>query len=759
MTRWGEPFREGDALATAAVVDRAQIAIVVIDRFSLLRYWNPFARELFGFVGGRDYVGLSLLDIGIHESDREHASQLARRVLRGEPWEGTFAVLKGDSTWIHVRAQAVPMRDDDGEIDGITLIAREALRSGRVEEQYGLLERIGSRLASSLEFDSTVRGVAGILVPQFADHCFIDLYERDRLVRRVSVHAEGWTPPPRSWFDVGEEVRYPERHFVTQALRRLETVVSGDHLFENSPNDRSNRVSRQVGVTSAIAAPLRARGEVLGVLTLALSGLSPRQKSTYGGFDRDLVGAIASRVALAIDNARLFEEERSTALAFQNSLLPSDFPPQDGLTIASRYLPAGPTQAHGHGIQTQVGGDFYDVIPLSAGRVGLVIGDVEGRGPHAAAVMGQLRAALRAFAQADREPADILRELDEWVRRLGRPDGDGGTLIPSVSCLYMVYDAWSRELSYANAGHAAPLLITSDSAQALELEVHDRMLGTRVKGGAGEDVVYHQAELRLPTGATLLLYTDGLVDRTPIGGGRDPERAFDRLTERVSEVADKDVVQIAEAAVHSVPGELDDDTALLVVRTDSDELALREGWFPSEASTVGEARHLAANTFKEWGMDRDQAELACLLVSEIVTNVVIHATPHPVHREFTDTGVRDSETPFDGTPSFDEFDEDWSDLLDEVAEADEADAEDDDKEFLLRLRKGASRVWVEVFDHDLRLPRIRSAAADDEGGRGLYLVEQLATRWGSRPTPDGKAVWFEMPMLPQGEGEDGEPFA
>ncbi|WP_159943527.1 MULTISPECIES: SpoIIE family protein phosphatase [unclassified Nocardiopsis] len=755
MTRWGEPFRESDALATAAVVDQAQIAIVVIDRFSLLRYWNPFARELFGFVDGRDYVGLSLLDIGIHESDREHASQLARRVLRGEPWEGTFAILRGDSTWIHVRAQAVPMRGDSGEIDGIILIAREALRSGRVEEQYGLLERIGSRLSSSLEFDSTVRGVAGILVPQFADHCFIDLYDHDRLVRQVSMHAEGWTPPPRTWYDVGDEVRYPERHFVTQALRRMEAVISNEYVFESSPSSRSDFVSRQVGITSAIAAPLRARGEVLGVLTLALSGLSPRQKNTYGGFDRDLVGAIASRVALAIDNARLYEEERSTAIAFQRSLLPSSFPPLDGLTLAHRYLPATPLHAHGHGLQTQAGGDFYDAIPLSAGRVGLVIGDVEGRGPHAAAVMGQLRAALRAFAQADREPADILRELDEWVRQLGQDDGNGGTWIPSVSCLYMVYDAWSRELSYANAGHAPPLLVTSDSVEKLDLEVTDRMLGVRAKGGSGEDVVYHQADLTLPLGATLVMYTDGLVDRSTGEGGADPDQALGRLADRVAEVADKDVDQIAEAAVYSVPGELHDDTAVLVVRSHFEALALREGWFRSEASTVGEARHLAANTFKEWGMDRDQAELACLLVSEIVTNVVIHATPHPVHREFTGGGVLDSETPLGAAAGPDEFDEDWTDLLEAVAEeSDESPAEVAEKEFLLRLRRGASAVWVEVFDNDLRLPRIRSAAADDEGGRGLYLVEQLASRWGSRPTPDGKAVWFEMPM--HGEVEEAE---
>ncbi|WP_067969254.1 ATP-binding SpoIIE family protein phosphatase [Nocardiopsis trehalosi] len=746
MKRWGEAFYDDDALTGADVVEQAQIAVVVADRFSHLRYWNSFARELFGFADGSDHTGMSLLDLGIHESDREHAAQLARRVLRGGTWEGTFAVIRGDAAWIHVRAQAVPLKDASGAVDGIVMFANEAMRSGRVEEQYGLLERVGDRLAGSLELDSTMRAVAEILVPQFADHCFIDLFDHERLVRRISVHSEGWTPPPGTWFDVGEEVRYPDRHFVYTAMRRVETVLVSDYAYaDNAPSERSARVSEQVGLSSAIAAPLRARGELLGVLTLALSRLTPRQKTHYSGFDRDLVGAIASRVALAIDNARLFEEERSTALAFQNSLLPSSFPQFDGLSIAHRYVPAKPLETHGHGIQTQVGGDFYDVIPLSAGRVGIVVGDVEGRGPHAAAVMGQLRAALRAFAQADREPADILRELDEWVRRLGRPDGEGGMWVPSVSCLYLVYDAWSHELSYANAGHQAPLLIHDGDVEELALEVSDTLLGVRIKGVPSDDAIYHQADVTLPPGATLLLYTDGLVDRRPLGGAVDIERSLQRLFARVREVADKDVEQIAEAAVTAVPGEIDDDTALLVVRAHPGELAMEEGFFVAEAPTVGEARHLAASTFKNWGMDRDQAELACLLVSEIVTNVVIHATPHPVRREFTPEGVKDSAVSFDtgGLGGADDFDEDWSDLLEEAGQEPEPVT---GTEFLLRLRRGASSVWVEVFDNDLRLPRIRSAGADDEGGRGLYLVDQLATRWGSRPTPDGKAVWFEVPL-------------
>ena len=170
-----------------------------------------------------------------------------------------------------------------------------------------------------------------------------------------------------------------------------------------------------------IATPLIARGELLGVMSLALSGLTEREDRHYAADDGDFLGAIGSRVAIAIDNAMLFEEERRTALAFQTSLLPRDPPAVDGLEVAYKYVPAKPLETHGQGIQTQVGGDWYDIIPLSAGRVGIVIGDVEGRGARAAAIMGQLRAALRAFAQDDKPPAEILRRLDDWCRTLEPP--------------------------------------------------------------------------------------------------------------------------------------------------------------------------------------------------------------------------------------------------------------------------------------------------------------------------------------------------
>ena len=272
--------------------------------------------------------------------------------------------------------------------------------------------------------------------------------------------------------------------------------------------------AHEAGLTSVIAAPLYARGELLGVMSLALSRLTERDERHYDAPDRDLIGAIASRVAIAIDNAMLFETERQTALAFQKSLLPQAIPDLDGLEVACRYVPAKPLETQGQGIQTQVGGDWYDIIPLAAGRVGIVIGDVEGRGARAAAIMGQLRAALRAFAQDEKSPADIMRKLDDWCRALA-PAGENGTAAgdpPTASCIYMIYDAWSRELTFANAGHDAPLLISAGQVRQLEFQHKGVLLGVRGKGIRGLPT-YREQTIGMPPGAILVFYTDGLTDR------------------------------------------------------------------------------------------------------------------------------------------------------------------------------------------------------------------------------------------------------
>ena len=285
---------------------------------------------------------------------------------------------------------------------------------------------------------------------------------------------------------------------------------------------------------------------------------------------------------------------------------------------------------HGQGIQTQVGGDWYDIIPLSAGRVGIVIGDVEGRGARAAAVMGQLRAALRAFAQDDKPPAEILRKLDEWCRTLspakGRADDPGAPDPPMVSCTYLVYDAWSRTLSFANAGHDAPLLIVGGEVGELEMEHKGVLLGVRGKGLPALPT-YREETRYLPAGSGLVLYTDGLTDRRhrPDGTGtysEDDARLM--LHQSVRRVAHGDVELIAQAAQEAVPGDIDDDMAIVAIRTSPVDLASWDCTFPAEPIKVSEARRLAEATFRSWGMEGEQVELTCLLVSEVVTNVVLH---------------------------------------------------------------------------------------------------------------------------------------
>ena len=413
-------------------------------------------------------------------------------------------------------------------------------------------------------------------------------------------------------------------------------------------------------------------------------------------------------------------------------------PVLDGLEVAFRYVPAKPLAAVGQGIQTQVGGDWYDIIPLAAGRVGMVIGDVEGRGARAAATMGQLRAVLRAYAQDEKSPADIMRKLDEWVRSTA-PPGAGGDP-PTVSCIYLIYDAWSRELTFANAGHAAPLMALHGTIRPLEVRHKGVLLGVRGRGIGGLPT-YREQTVTLPPGTSVVLYTDGLTDRRSRSDGSGHYTEAEAMTMLCDALraAPASAGALATAAESAVPGDIDDDMAILVFRSSPDDLASVERSFPAEPIMVSDARRLAQATFASWDMHPDQADLALLLVSEVVTNAVLHAsvTPSPSGRRFdlevdppASSGGPAATTTTGGFP---------------VAAAHPPRAYRP-REFTLRLRRGAESVWVEAFDPDLRLPRLRTARATDEGGRGLYLVEQLATRWGSRPTPEGKAVWFELPL-------------
>jgi len=675
------------------VLGHADIAVVVTDRLCNLLYVNEFAAGLFRISGDlARLAGCPVVSLGLFADDGvRKVDDLAGQVLRGRSWEGTFESVRGDGSRTLIRGIVVPLRQPGGGIDGMVILAREA--GGRdsqgQQDRIALLERVGERLAGSLEIGTTLKHVAEILVPQFADHCFIDLFQGNQLFRRAMRHASNWTPPPGTWAQVGEQIHYPPGHFCQQAMARLDTIAINDldSEYYPAPSPESMVAANQAGLTSVIAAPLYARGELLGVMSLALSRLTERVERHYEASDRDLIGAIASRVAIAIDNAMLFETERQTALAFQKSLLPQAIPDLDG---------------------------------------------------------------LEAFAQDEKSPADIMRKLDDWCRALA-PAGENGVAAgdpPTASCIYMIYDAWSRELTFANAGHDAPLLVSGGQVRQLEFLHKGVLLGVRGKGIRGLPT-YREQTIGMPPGAILVFYTDGLTDRRTRadGSGHYTEaEAVQMLQHAVRAAATSgDADAVATAAEYAVPGDIDDDMAILVVQSSPAELASTERTFPAEPIMVSEARRLAAQTFRSWGMDPGQVELACLLVSEVVTNAVLHAsiTPSPGHDLDLEMEPLIMPAPV-GAPAG------------PVGPAPAAGAVPPwvdgppggpaaRREFRLRLRRGATSVWVEVFDPDLRLPRIRTAADTDEGGRGLYLVEQLATRWGSRPTPAGKAVWFEMP--------------
>src|SRR6266851_1703339 len=205
MTAWDEAGMRA-YLPPDTVLGQIEAAVVVTDQQSNLLYANAHAAKLFDFPDAPErLVGRSLLSLGFEEEDLGKAADLAKQVLRGRAWDGTFSVRSRGSR-VFIRAQAVPLWSPSGAIDGIVIVGRQATRrsSQQERERIGLLERIGERLARSLELGLTLRHVAETLVPQFADHCFIDLFQGDKLIRRAQINAHGWTPQPGTWAMVVE---------------------------------------------------------------------------------------------------------------------------------------------------------------------------------------------------------------------------------------------------------------------------------------------------------------------------------------------------------------------------------------------------------------------------------------------------------------------------------------------------------------------------------------------------------------------------
>lgn len=373
-------------------------------------------------------------------------------------------------------------------------------------------------------------------------------------------------------------------------------------LFRRSDDDYRELVDdaaqlallQEIDLGSGMVLPLRAHGRGLGVLTLATIGVRPPLSVD----DLAEMKELASRLALALDNARLFQQQSEIAHTLQRSLLPVDLPAVAGAEVAVRYLPGT--------LGMSVGGDFYDVVPLPSGCVGLVVGDVMGRGVRAAAVMGQVRAAIRGYVLEGHSPAGILGRLDRLVASLD------DALI--VTCCYVEWDPTTDRALIASAGHPPPVVVPRGEAPSfLPLEA-----GAPLGVGLG---AYDERLVTLPLGSLLLVYTDGLVESPDL----PVDEGMRRLADAVDGVGGAEAA--CEAALAVRPAS-DDDVALLALWT----LPMGEGLpsselvqeLPADIQSPGQARTAVERALGSWGLE-PLVETATLLVSEVVTNAVRHA--------------------------------------------------------------------------------------------------------------------------------------
>lgn len=356
---------------------------------------------------------------------------------------------------------------------------------------------------------------------------------------------------------------------------------------------KRDSVSKVLEDSSFLVVPLKARGRVLGFVIFTRRPTS----QPFDEQDVNLAEELAARTGVCLDNSRLYNRERRTALTLQSSLLPVDLSQPLGLTIASRYLPASDLVG--------VGGDWYDVIPLPGCRVALVVGDVMGHGVRAAATMGQLRTAARTLASLDLSPADVLFRLN-----LMSQDLDASQI---ATCVYATYDPVTRRCAIACAGHVPPILVRPGG----ETELLELPPGLPL--GIGNEPA-EMREFTLPDGTVLAFYTDGLVESRD----RDIDEGISALRGLLSG-HDQDLEEVCDLTIGAQrPGHERDDIALLLARVS--ELTKKEfveTSLPTDRRSAAQARRFVRATLGGWGLDAlcDNTEL---MVSELVANAVEH---------------------------------------------------------------------------------------------------------------------------------------
>ncbi|MGW1272894.1 SpoIIE family protein phosphatase [Streptomyces sp. NPDC002491] len=512
---------ERDLALSHILIDQSPVGIAVFDPDLRWVRVNPALQRINGVpeeavLGRRVAEVLPALDVQAIEARM-------RQVLdTGEPLldQQTIGRTAADSQDHAYSESYHRLQDPSGRVLGLAMSIldiserqRAAAEVARARERLAVIADAGARIGTTLDLRRTAHELADVTVPQLADLAAVDVLDSavgdggtgevrpdgPPTFRTLALKAGRPTDDFEAADPIGEAASYTSSRVIAQSVREARPIllwhVNAKALRRIARDDDAADRLRRAGVHSYLAAPLVARGEVLGTLSLY------RTVKHRPFDDQDLTVAteLAARAAICIDNARLYGREHATALALQRSILPQQPVRPAGMEVASRYLPA----------VSEVGGDWFDVLPLKNGKVGLVVGDVMGKGVHAAAIMGQLRTATRALARLDLPPAELLSHLDDIAASLG----DADTL---ATCLYVVCDPRHGRCEVSRAGHLPPVLVDA-GGKAVFLDI-----AAGVPLGVG-GVPFTADQRELPEGAVLALFTDGLVERRtePIDTGLD----------------------------------------------------------------------------------------------------------------------------------------------------------------------------------------------------------------------------------------------
>jgi serine phosphatase RsbU (regulator of sigma subunit)/anti-sigma regulatory factor (Ser/Thr protein kinase) len=499
-------------------------------------------------------------------------------------------------------------RPDPGTQTGVG-----AARTGSARSERGgwdPLDELAVRVGSTLDPAITAHEVVELAVPGFADHASILLRQsvlsgagaaepRDgpiRLVRLAfSARDAELAERLRTAWPVEQVIVVPETSPYAKAMRSHKVIIDSMHTLP--PAADGSDVGELMGGRPGVFAPLLVGGRVLGVMVLTRNPA----RGEFRPVELASIERLAARASIWMDNARLHDQLRHTAISMQKAMLPTKLAAPAGLEIAHRYLPGSDMAV--------VGGDWFDVIGLSGGRVALVVGDVMGHGTQAASAMGQMRTAVRTLAAVDLPPAEVLAHLDDLM-----PHIDDSLF---ATCIYAVYDPATQQCSISRAGHVPPLVVHPDG----RTEVLHQVAPGLPLGLGGATGTFDTLDIDLPDGALFVLCTDGLLENK----ARDIDSGLNLLRANLAEPG-RPLQEICDQVVKELDLTKDrDDIALLISRVHPLPADRSAAWLlPGEPRQVAHCRRLVRDTLAAWELSA-LTETVELLVSELVTNAIQHA--------------------------------------------------------------------------------------------------------------------------------------